>query len=406
LIAKITLIYNAVLLFLEFICLVTEGWAIGDSGAFDDKLTCNLQKCFGKDGVPDFEWKNVNDDCKSVTEGAAAAFALVFICYIVCLVISILFVAGDMCEAAKKHLDTPRAEKIMCFTCMALCGLGSFMALCGWATWAHNVTHGTGDGTCNAGDNVTDGASYGFYVLFWLFRLPMPVMFYFGSDVFNPNTHDPVPEGTGAGPEIEGKDLESGSPANPYSTDPAITASVEKDAEDAKKKAAEDAKKAEDDKAAEDAKKKAEDDKAAAAEKAAAEKAAVSQDDVTLKEKDSIPAGTDLPKGDFLKSANGKYKFVFQEDGNAVVYSGEDPLWASDTMGKDGERFVCQKDGNMVIYKGEDVVWSSDTSGNGSPDKLIMQDDGNLCANEGDIAKWCTRTDGGKKSENNKGEKC
>merc|ERR1711918_228632 len=153
--------------------------------------------------------------------------------------------------------------------------------------------------------------------------------------------------------------------------------------------------KAEDDKVAEDAKKKAEDEKAAAA-----------QDDVTLKEKDSIPAGTDLLKGDFLNSANGKYKFVFQEDGNAVVYSGEDPLWASETMGKDGERFVCQKDGNMVIYKGEDVVWSSDTSGNGSPDKLIMQDDGNLCANEGAIAKWCTRTDGGKKSENDKGEKC
>jgi len=54
--------------------------------------------------------------------------------------------------------------------------------------------------------------------------------------------------------------------------------------------------------------------------------------------------------------------FVMQDDGNAVLVDAQNrPIWATATNGHPGARLVVQNDGNMVIYQGNDAVWNSET---------------------------------------------
>ena len=94
-----------------------------------------------------------------------------------------------------------------------------------------------------------------------------------------------------------------------------------------------------------------------------------------------------------ITSANGRYRFVYQGDGNLVLYDGGTPLWASGTDGQPGRRLhhagrrqpgrsttpagsrsgrrtpgnpgsrlVVQDDGNVVIYRPDGTpVWATDT---------------------------------------------
>ncbi|KAG4066458.1 hypothetical protein HA402_007094 [Bradysia odoriphaga] len=85
---------------------------------------------------------------------------------------------------------------------------------------------------------------------------------------------------------------------------------------------------------------------------------------------ESIPIGT---------QCNVQYgRFVFQEDGNAVIYDGNNkPLWNTGTAGI-GHSFVFQNDGNLVMYSRAGVpVWNSHTANKGG-ENLIFQDDRNF----------------------------
>lgn len=70
--------------------------------------------------------------------------------------------------------------------------------------------------------------------------------------------------------------------------------------------------------------------------------------------------------------------FVFQEDGNAVIYDGNNkPSWHTRTAGI-GHNFVFQNDGNLVMYSRAGVpVWYSNTANKGG-EYLIFQDDRNF----------------------------
>jgi hypothetical protein len=102
-----------------------------------------------------------------------------------------------------------------------------------------------------------------------------------------------------------------------------------------------------------------------------------------------------LSRGHNLVSPNGRYRFVMQTDGNAVLYNQATrrAIWATDTVGR-GYRFAMQRDGNLVLYTASGgVVWTSRTAGYGGS-YLNLQNDGNLVLYQGSRAIWATNTQG------------
>lgn len=88
---------------------------------------------------------------------------------------------------------------------------------------------------------------------------------------------------------------------------------------------------------------------------------------------------------DYIQSQNGRFKAIFQKDGNFVLYdNSKGPVWATATNRKDAEELVMQGDGNLVIYNSEGgAVWSSGTHGTDGK-KLVLKDYGKLKIEESD----------------------
>jgi len=107
-----------------------------------------------------------------------------------------------------------------------------------------------------------------------------------------------------------------------------------------------------------------------------------------------------LEEGKELKSPNGRYRLVMQDDGNLVGYSGDvnapaSSFWASGTNGKGIGPYHCvmQKDGNVVIYDSRgQPTWDTGTWGKPGH-RFVIQDDRNIVLYpfEGP-AIWATHT--------------
>jgi hypothetical protein len=94
---------------------------------------------------------------------------------------------------------------------------------------------------------------------------------------------------------------------------------------------------------------------------------------------DSMQPSEVLNPGQGISSANGHYTFVYQSDGNLVLYVDHPsrPIWASGTNGKSAGTCIMQNDGNLVnIDAFGHPIWSSDTHDPGS--RLVVQDDGDV----------------------------
>jgi hypothetical protein len=87
--------------------------------------------------------------------------------------------------------------------------------------------------------------------------------------------------------------------------------------------------------------------------------------------------GVDLPKGQALTSANGRFRAVYEEGGDFAVYDGDVRLWSAGTDGEPSTRLAFQRDGNIVIYNGSTPIYSTNSQ-TVVPARLVMQDDGNL----------------------------
>jgi len=104
---------------------------------------------------------------------------------------------------------------------------------------------------------------------------------------------------------------------------------------------------------------------------------------------------TEYPKGHQWKVCT-NYKFIFQKDGNLVVYNPKDKaVWSSNTHKNGAEFLAMQSDGNLVIYnKHSQPIWASNTHGNRGA-VLAIQDDGNVVIyNANEKAIWSTGTHG------------
>jgi nucleoid-associated protein YgaU len=106
---------------------------------------------------------------------------------------------------------------------------------------------------------------------------------------------------------------------------------------------------------------------------------------------DTLQKGEKLEVGQSLTSNNGAYRLVLQEDGNLVLYAGEQSVWATATDGQDVKRAEVQEDGNFVLYTPDKPVWASQTAGADNV-RLVLQDDRNLVLYSGDDAKWSSET--------------
>ena len=113
---------------------------------------------------------------------------------------------------------------------------------------------------------------------------------------------------------------------------------------------------------------------------------------------DTMSPGETLPVGGAIHSANGRYTFVFQADGNLVLYKTypnhpQKPVWASHTSGRPIDVCIMQGDGNLVLYDLDaHPVWASNTHGNPGS-RLVAQDDGNVVIYRPNAtAAWATNT--------------
>lgn len=97
-----------------------------------------------------------------------------------------------------------------------------------------------------------------------------------------------------------------------------------------------------------------------------------------------LPGQSIVVKGR-LTSPSGAYFFAVQGDGNLVIYSGNNPIWQSDTRGSKVV-FSLDPDGRLRLKDGEGrVVWRSNTDTGTS---LVMQDDGRLVMYRDNTPIW------------------
>lgn len=79
------------------------------------------------------------------------------------------------------------------------------------------------------------------------------------------------------------------------------------------------------------------------------------------------------------RTAHGRaFTFVYQGDGNLVLYRGSTPLWSSGTAGQPAHLVAMQGDGNLVVYSRPNVpVFASGTHGNPGA-QLYVESNGRL----------------------------
>ncbi|MBW8862886.1 MAG: DUF11 domain-containing protein [Acidobacteria bacterium] len=106
----------------------------------------------------------------------------------------------------------------------------------------------------------------------------------------------------------------------------------------------------------------------------------------------SLDSGDLLSPNETIASNSGRYQFVYQSDGNLVLYDEGIALWSTDTNGITPGAVYMQGDGNLVLYDGSGApVWASGTAGDDGA-FLAVQDDGNVVIYRDGVAVWATNT--------------
>jgi pimeloyl-ACP methyl ester carboxylesterase len=110
---------------------------------------------------------------------------------------------------------------------------------------------------------------------------------------------------------------------------------------------------------------------------------------------DTLQPDARLLPGEQINSADGRYHFVYQDDGNLVLYDLYwRPLWDTGTWGTNPGQVIMQLDGNLVVYTAEGTpVWDSEDSIGYRGCYLLVQNDGNVVIyDEWNMPVWDTET--------------
>ena len=101
--------------------------------------------------------------------------------------------------------------------------------------------------------------------------------------------------------------------------------------------------------------------------------------------------GETLTRGQNRWSTDGRFQFIYQTDGNVVLYGPNGSIWANGKGGVASDRLVMQSDGNLVLYNGGSAVWATGTGG-GASARLVVGNDGNTYILTDSGATWATNT--------------
>jgi uncharacterized delta-60 repeat protein len=92
----------------------------------------------------------------------------------------------------------------------------------------------------------------------------------------------------------------------------------------------------------------------------------------------NLVAGEQLLPGQEIRSADNRFRFTLQIDGNLVLYGPAGrALWSTGTSGKTVTRAIMQTDGNFVLYNRSTPVWHTRTHGHPGA-RLMVQNTGNV----------------------------
>ncbi len=97
---------------------------------------------------------------------------------------------------------------------------------------------------------------------------------------------------------------------------------------------------------------------------------------------DTLNAGQSLTVGQELRSNNGAFNLVLQQDGNLVLYQGAMPVWDTGTWNLPASQrpvvAAMQPDGNFALYgPSGNPIWATATAAHPGA-RLVLQDDRNL----------------------------
>jgi hypothetical protein len=109
----------------------------------------------------------------------------------------------------------------------------------------------------------------------------------------------------------------------------------------------------------------------------------------------SLASNQSLAPNQIMRSADGRFALILQNDGNLVLYSPHRALWATGTTRHNPGTVILQGDGNFVAYDSQGrAYWAAWTHGNPGA-SLVVQDDGNVVIyNTQGRPVWNTRTAG------------
>lgn len=102
-----------------------------------------------------------------------------------------------------------------------------------------------------------------------------------------------------------------------------------------------------------------------------------------------------LKPGSSIRSRNGLYTFILQQNGKLEILCGNSSIWAALDPDNSVKEFTFQEDGNLVLYRNDgSVAWTAGLAGKTPKGKkLIMQNDGNLVLHDNtDNVSWQTAT--------------
>ena len=103
-----------------------------------------------------------------------------------------------------------------------------------------------------------------------------------------------------------------------------------------------------------------------------------------------------MTKGSSIESENGVLELVLRQIGNLELMCRNTSLWSSNTTDSNIDVFEYQSNGNLAIRKTDGTcAWESNTANTVEPpDRLLLQNDGNLVLYAGDDPRWSMETYG------------
>ena len=102
-----------------------------------------------------------------------------------------------------------------------------------------------------------------------------------------------------------------------------------------------------------------------------------------------------LKKGKYLRSNNGIFKLILQENGNLEILCKTKPIWSTRTITNKVDFLYFKQNGKLVLYsKDETDLWTANIKDSFfEPLTLLLQNAGNLVLLDGfNQAQWSSGT--------------